>query len=243
MNMKNLSLTLALAASLSAQAQHVLDVQTQKLGAPVQSTMYGIFFEDINYAADGGLYAELVMNRSFEFPNHFAGWDISGRVELKDDGPFDRNPHYVRLAPPGHRDKYTMIENHGFFGSGQRQRLAGVIRGIDPERYNGNTPLVHGLNAMAAMVDGVNADAVGVLISDGEDTCDFTQNVDICQLARRIHARKPRLKIHTILLGSEAGKAACVARATGGRVFSPKDAAQINDQIQQAGNEFKQVCK
>jgi len=118
MKMRNLSLTLALAASLSAQAQHVMDVQTQKLGAPVQSTMYGIFFEDINYAADGGLYAELVMNRSFEFPNHFAGWDISGKVTLKDDGPFDKNPHYVRLAPSGHSDKHTMIENQGFFGIG-----------------------------------------------------------------------------------------------------------------------------
>ena len=116
--MRNLSLALALAASLSAQAQHVMDVQTQKLGAPVQSTMYGIFFEDINYAADGGLYAELVMNRSFEFPNHFAGWDISGKVTLKDDGPFDKNPHYVRLAPSGHSDKHTMIENQGFFGMG-----------------------------------------------------------------------------------------------------------------------------
>ena len=118
MKMRNLSLALALAASLSAQAQHVMDVQTQKLGAPVQSTMYGIFFEDINYAADGGLYAELVMNRSFEFPNHFAGWDISGKVTLKDDGPFDKNPHYVRLAPSGHSDKHTMIENQGFFGIG-----------------------------------------------------------------------------------------------------------------------------
>ena len=118
MKMRNLSLAVALAASLSAQAQFVMDVQTQKLGAPVQSTMYGIFFEDINYAADGGLYAELVMNRSFEFPNRFAGWDISGKVTLKDDGPFERNPHYVRLAPSGHSDKHTMIENHGFFGIG-----------------------------------------------------------------------------------------------------------------------------
>jgi alpha-L-arabinofuranosidase len=80
--------------------------------------MYGIFFEDINYAADGGLYAELVKNRSFEFPNAFTGWDISGNVTLKNDGPFERNPHYVRLAPSGHSDKHTMIENHGFFGMG-----------------------------------------------------------------------------------------------------------------------------
>ena len=117
--MKHLTTLLLLASSLTAGAQtHVLDVNTKKLGAPVQPTMYGIFFEDINYAADGGLYAELVKNRSFEFPNAFTGWDISGKVTLMDDGPFERNPHYVRLAPSGHSDKHTMIENHGFFGMG-----------------------------------------------------------------------------------------------------------------------------
>ena len=117
--MKHLTTLLFLTASLTAGAQtHVLDVNTKKLGAPVQPTMYGIFFEDINYAADGGLYAELVKNRSFEFPNAFTGWDISGKVQLMNDGPFERNPHYVRLAPSGHSDKHTMIENHGFFGMG-----------------------------------------------------------------------------------------------------------------------------
>jgi alpha-L-arabinofuranosidase len=117
--MKKILTTCLLAASLSATAQtHVLDINTKKLGAPVQPTMYGIFFEDINYAADGGLYAELVKNRSFEFPNAFTGWDISGKVTLMNDGPFERNPHYVRLAPSGHSDKHTMIENHGFFGMG-----------------------------------------------------------------------------------------------------------------------------
>ena len=63
-----------LAAALNVGAINKMKVNVSKPGAPVQSTMYGIFFEDINYAADGGLYAELVMNRSFEFPNHFAGW-------------------------------------------------------------------------------------------------------------------------------------------------------------------------
>ncbi len=119
MKLRNLILGASLAVSASAMAQdNTITVQTAKLGAPVQSTMYGIFFEDINYAADGGLYAELVMNRSFEFPNHFAGWDISGKVSLQNDGPFDKNPHYVRLAPSGHAHKHTMIENSGFFGMG-----------------------------------------------------------------------------------------------------------------------------
>lgn len=119
MKLRNLILGASLAVSASVMAQdNTITVQTAKLGAPVQSTMYGIFFEDINYAADGGLYAELVMNRSFEFPNHFAGWDISGKVSLQNDGPFDKNPHYVRLAPSGHAHKHTMIENSGFFGMG-----------------------------------------------------------------------------------------------------------------------------
>lgn len=80
--------------------------------------MYGLFFEDINYAADGGLYAELVKNRSFEFPQHFMGWKTFGKVSLKDDGPFERNPHYVRLAYAGHPHKQTGLDNEGFFGIG-----------------------------------------------------------------------------------------------------------------------------
>ena len=119
MNYKQLTLAVSLMATSTLSAQtNVLDVDAKKAGAPVQSTMYGIFFEDINYAADGGLYAELVKNRSFEFPNNYAGWIISGKVSLRNDGPFDKNPHYVRLAPSGHHDKHTMIENEGFFGIG-----------------------------------------------------------------------------------------------------------------------------
>ena len=122
MRIKNILLGAFLTAGISASAQdNTITVETAKLGAPVQPTMYGIFFEDINYAADGGLYAELVINRSFEFPNPFAGWDISGKVTLQNDGPFDKNPHYVRLAPSGHNDKHTMIENHGFFGMGLKK--------------------------------------------------------------------------------------------------------------------------
>lgn len=119
MTIKNILLGACLTASMAAQAQdNTITVETAKLGSPIQPTMYGIFFEDINYAADGGLYAELVMNRSFEFPNNYAGWDISGKVSLQNDGPFEKNPHYVRLAPSGHNDKHTMIENSGFFGMG-----------------------------------------------------------------------------------------------------------------------------
>ena len=107
----------AMAASSTAQT-HQFDINTSKLGAPIQPTMYGIFFEDINYAADGGLYGEMVKNRSFEFPGFFTGWTRFGHVEFKNDGPFDKNPHYVRLMSSGHNDKYSGLENEGYFGMG-----------------------------------------------------------------------------------------------------------------------------
>ena len=123
--MRKLTTLSLLAVSLMATAQtHVLDVNTNKLGAPVQPTMYGIFFEDINYAADGGLYAEMVKNRSFEFPQHLMGWRAFGKFEVEDDGPFERNPHFVRLKNAGHNDKFTGLENEGFFGIAVKEGAA-----------------------------------------------------------------------------------------------------------------------
>ena len=98
--------------------QHVLDVNTKKVGAQVQPTMYGLFFEDINFAADGGLYGELVKNRSFEFAQPYMGWRVFGNVELRADGPFERCPHYVVLSDPGHRERRTGLQNEGYFGIG-----------------------------------------------------------------------------------------------------------------------------
>lgn len=62
-------------------------IDVQKTGAPIQSTMYGIFFEDINYGADGGLYAELVKNRSFEFENPFGAGRPSGMSVCRPRSP------------------------------------------------------------------------------------------------------------------------------------------------------------
>ncbi|MBR1933368.1 MAG: carbohydrate binding domain-containing protein [Prevotella sp.] len=119
MKLKLFSCALALTAALQAQAQsHVMEVKTNKVGAPVASTMYGLFFEDINFAADGGLYGELVKNRSFEFPQAYMGWRVFGNVELRQDGPFERCPHYVVLSDPGHRERRTGLQNEGYFGIG-----------------------------------------------------------------------------------------------------------------------------
>jgi len=114
--------SLILAAAACTGPAHRLDIDLQHPGAPIQPTMYGIFFEDINYAADGGLYAELVKNRSFEFPQDaLQGWKAFGKVEVRNDGPFERCPHYVRLFDPGHPHKWTGLDNEGFFGIGVKE--------------------------------------------------------------------------------------------------------------------------
>ncbi len=60
-----LSLSVMLAAT-AATAQVSIDIDANQRGPKISPTHYGIFFEDINHAADGGLYAELIRNRSFE---------------------------------------------------------------------------------------------------------------------------------------------------------------------------------
>ena len=116
MKLRQLTLSLMAAFVLTASAQQVMNIDTKNVGVPIQPTMYGLFFEDINFAADGGLYGELVKNRSFEFPQRLMGWRAFGKFEVRDDGPFERNPHYVRLSYSGHNDKISGLENEGFFG-------------------------------------------------------------------------------------------------------------------------------
>lgn len=116
---------------LVALGQQTLPAQTRELSidtrpvAPIQSTMYGIFFEDINFGADGGLYAEMVENRSFEYPNRLMGWTTMGNVNISDTKPaYDRCPHYAVLEDAGHRDKLTALENQGLFGMALTQGRA-----------------------------------------------------------------------------------------------------------------------
>ena len=120
--MKKITMILALSLAIGLQAQqHVMTVDVAKPTAKIQPTMYGIFFEDINFGADGGLYAELVKNRSFEFPQPFIGWVPFGNVTVQSEKPcFDRNPHYVRVVNDG-RLLRAGLDNEGFTGIGLKQ--------------------------------------------------------------------------------------------------------------------------
>ena len=120
--MRKLTTLLVLSLALGMQAQqHVMTVDVSKPTAKIQPEMYGIFFEDINFGADGGLYAELVKNRSFEFPQPFVGWVPFGNVTVQDADPcFDRNPHYVRVVNDG-RLLRAGLDNEGYRGIGVKQ--------------------------------------------------------------------------------------------------------------------------
>lgn len=116
---KSVLSTILCSALFVANGQsYTISVDTKKIGAPISSTMYGVFFEDINFGADGGLYAELIKNRSFEFDNALVGWLPFGNVKVLDSNPcFDKNPHYARLIYTNELTG-TGLENEGFRGIG-----------------------------------------------------------------------------------------------------------------------------
>lgn len=110
--------------TVSAQAPQRLAVQVNKPGAQISPNMWGVFFEDINFAADGGLYAELVKNRSFEFNDPLMGWN-----EIKKDSgkgsilivnrrtEDENNPRYARITVNASMGAYG-LSNEGFRGIG-----------------------------------------------------------------------------------------------------------------------------
>ncbi|PJJ59609.1 alpha-L-arabinofuranosidase C-terminal domain-containing protein [Hymenobacter chitinivorans] len=115
-------------AQTQPTAATTLTVQVNKPGAPVSKNMYGLFFEDINFAADGGLYPELVKNKSFEIPGqHFIGWNaIGGAAALaaytvSSEKPISAtNNHFVRLTAATASPDAGLI-NEGFRGMGIKQ--------------------------------------------------------------------------------------------------------------------------
>lgn len=113
-------------SSIASLPAATVTVAVDKPGAPINSAMWGVFFEDINFGADGGLYAEMVKNRGFEFPEPLMGWakispsNARGELTVRSDAPFEaKNSHYVRLQSEGTAPFGLM--NEGFRGMGVRK--------------------------------------------------------------------------------------------------------------------------
>jgi alpha-N-arabinofuranosidase len=117
-----------LLSSLYTNAQKAtLEVDASKTIAKIQPTMFGLFFEDINFAPDGGLYAEMIKNRSFEFDKPMMGWEQPNTKRSsmnKESGsalPINlskekNNSNFCRVEI--NNDKGYVLINEGFRGMG-----------------------------------------------------------------------------------------------------------------------------
>lgn len=119
--------SVALAAAAISSAIHAADVPVRvavdvaQPGHAVSPMLHGLFFEDINYAADGGLYAELVQNRSFEHAESLFSWGTvnrggDGNVTIESVEPLNsKNPHYARVVVRAPGQGFG-IANYGYGG-------------------------------------------------------------------------------------------------------------------------------
>lgn len=106
-----------------AQPEQKIIVKVNQPTAAIQPTMWGVFFEDINLAADGGIYAELVKNRSFEFFKPLMGWKIlkpdttTGVLIINQSETNPANPRYARISIAESEQSFG-LSNEGFRGMG-----------------------------------------------------------------------------------------------------------------------------
>ena len=119
----------SLFAELHAQSKSPIIVSAGKPIAEVQPTMWGIFFEDINFGADGGIYAELIKNRSFEFSMPLMGWTIAQNkfnegavLVLNRQDLTTGNPRFARITKKNIEDSLSLT-NEGFRGMGIKKDL------------------------------------------------------------------------------------------------------------------------
>ncbi|MBO7068014.1 MAG: carbohydrate binding domain-containing protein [Bacteroidaceae bacterium] len=101
---------------MSSWAQVNINVDVAQKGIEISPTLYGIFYEDINFASDGGLYAELIRNRSFEYDDEKPAFWYADRSDIAlvtDDLLNDKQRHAlaVRAAVPN-----GGVSNPGYWG-------------------------------------------------------------------------------------------------------------------------------
>ena len=145
---------LLMAATLGINAQKKMNAP--KGGKAISDELIGIFFEDISSSADGGLYAELVQNGSFEYsPTERDGWGAGtawkqirpghslGMLEVrKTDGIHPNNPTYMRLHVERVKEYYDYagwkgfgLQNDGYDGlpvkAGQNYDFSVFLRNMD----------------------------------------------------------------------------------------------------------------
>jgi alpha-N-arabinofuranosidase len=137
------TLCLALPLQFVRAQTNTITVQVSQPGPAIPSTLFGLFFEDINFGADGGLYPERVKNRSFEFPDPLMGWkqidrgNSKGAIYILDRGSVNDvpNSHYLRIKTEAESKGFGLM-NEGFRGIGV-QEGAEYTFSIDARRVEG----------------------------------------------------------------------------------------------------------
>ncbi len=142
MNNKGFLFSLFLASALAANAQVNISVDASRPGVKVAPDLYGIFYEDINHAADGGLYAELISNRSFEDEEskNLPTWTTAAdngatiKTELTAKGLLNKVQGKAMLATVNAKPSaLAYIINKGFWGintvQGREYRLSFFAKG------------------------------------------------------------------------------------------------------------------
>lgn len=121
------ALYLVFQVQLVVAQTNTITVHVDRPGAAIPTTLFGLFFEDINFAADGGIYPELVKNKSFEIADRMLGWrpiDAGAAPSVLDENPLGaNNSHYLRLKVDA-ADKRVGVMNEGFRGMGVRRGAA-----------------------------------------------------------------------------------------------------------------------
>ncbi len=126
-------------------------------------------------------------------------------------------------------DACPTANNVGRFGPSERGAMINQLRGLRPHQ---GTPLADGILEAGKLVDGVNKESTILLVSDGGESC----GGDPCMVARNLARQKPHLKINVVDIGG-TGAAACVAQATGGKIYSVSSIAELNAGINRAAQD------
>lgn len=109
-----LSFSLILAVAITVFAQVTITLDPSKRGAEIGDLHYGIFFEEINHAGDGGLYAELIRNRSFEDNQSYEYWSVNDGIINNSATDLLNDVQKNCLLWSARTDGY--ISNTGFWG-------------------------------------------------------------------------------------------------------------------------------
>jgi len=120
---------IVLCVAMAAGQPTVLRVDINQIKGKVNPAMWGLFFEDINMGADGGLYAELIKNRSFEFFRPLMGWNVLGKAQegallvLNRQEQQAANPRFLRVNTERAGAEGMGLSNEGFRGMGIKEGL------------------------------------------------------------------------------------------------------------------------